>query len=236
MRRLLTSFIVLSLVLSLLTVANANNSKETIVFQASQKSKTELINDARNGKKDIGIDIDFFVKSENFENNLGKVKEGGGTYTVQKLKEVKEGNKTKTSYVVVAIASDHDDMDPDMNPGRNFEQIIWVWIDKVDGDNLDKYVKATRYEAQWNLLDSNRLTIYSGLFNAAADGRTLSGKAINVDSPTTYTPPAWGRTYVKTPKWEHVNITGGGIVGGEIVTKYKAGSSTSTLRSYVTVN
>lgn len=230
----------------LLSVVSANSPDVEILFEAKMKSEAELLEDALAGKRDVGLDVSFtaeFVDEEeiNISGKEEKDKKNGQKvkqyYTIQKLKEVKEGDIVKESYVVFAVSdpTGYDDRDRDENKGLNFRQTIWAWYDIYTQDFIT-YAKATRYEARWDLLDGNRLTIKSGKFRAVADGFSPNNKRIDEESPSTYYPPSWGIRYVKTPKWDYVNVSGGGWIGAEIITEYQAGSSSGKLRSSVEVN
>ncbi|UFJ40915.1 hypothetical protein LOK74_23495 [Brevibacillus humidisoli] len=127
----------------------------------------------------------------------------------------------------------YDKRDRDENSGLNFRQTIWGWFDKVQ-DGTMEYGKGTRYEARWDLLDSNRLTIKSGTFEAKTEGDTMDRDPIFESDPSTYYPPSWGIRYVKVPKWDYVLISDSfGYAGAAVRTQYKAGSTESTLYSRV---
>ncbi|UFJ40913.1 hypothetical protein LOK74_23485 [Brevibacillus humidisoli] len=246
MSKSLLSLLTVLLCMMLISVVSANSLEAEVVFEADMNSETELLEDALAGKRDTGLDVSYSAEILDNEDVNISGKEGKKAnssqkintyYTVQKLKEVREGDNVTESYVVLAVSdpTGYDDRDRDQNNGLNFRQTIWAWYDVYTHDFIT-YAKGTRYEARWDLLDSNRLTIKNGTFRAVADGFSPNNDRIEEESPSTYYPPDWGIRYVKTPKWDYVNVSGEGWVGAEIITDYQAGSSSGKLRSVVQVN
>lgn len=233
-----SSLLAFGLVMSLMVTGNAKEVEVKVLYESKMKSEQVLLQDALLGKKDDGLNVIF---ESDLEVNKSKDKhEAKKHYTIQKLREVQRGNQQIASFVVLAVAedpTDYDERDPRENPGSNFRQTIWAWYDTyTNSSTLVKYAKATRYEARWDLLDSNRLTIKDGEFTSVADGFTPSNYRLAEKSPSNYYPPVWGKQYVKLPTWDYINISGGGYVGGKLVTNYTAGSTSAKLQSTVRVD
>jgi|GEM_PF-2320850 len=212
-------------------LAQASTSpKEEVLFEANQKSTKELIQDALAGKRDPGLEglkFDVQLLDQSGKKVDAKIKK---YFTVQKLKQTKKGDAITTDFVVLGSAVMDD---PKSNPGENFTQNITGYFSTTTV-GTDQYGKATRYEAVYTLHDGNLLKINSAVFNAKTEGRTPSGKNyFNEQSPTTISPVNWGQTYVKTPTWDYVNLSGAGYCGGTLTTNYTARSTTATLLSSV---
>ncbi|MBY0084906.1 hypothetical protein HP567_000920 [Brevibacillus sp. M2.1A] len=241
MRKVISSIVcALTLVVSTFSFGHgyAAEKQEKVMYKTEMKSEKELRKDALAGKKDYDFkDIRFQLHDE--KGNVVKDLTKYSHYTVQKLKETQVGQQVISDYVLYAVSdpSDYDNRDQDSNPALNFQQTVWMWTSIIKENNIDVWGKATRYEARWDLLDRNGLTIKSGEFTAKAYGRSKSnGTTLNYSDPKTYTPPAWGTNYVKKPTWDYVRIDDSyGVFGARLKTSYTARTSTGTLYSTVIV-
>lgn len=243
MRKMLSRILALALAVSTLTVGHGfaaeklDKKKEKVLYQTAMKSEKELRKDALEGKRDRSLkNLKIEMKDE--KGNTVKELTNYTYYTVQKLKETQVDGQVSTDYVVYAVTdpSGYDQKDSDPNPGVNFRQTVWMWTSIIQENGVDRWGKATRYEARWDLLDGTQLTIKSGEFNAKAYGKKQDGTVLNVSDPKTYYPPTWGQSYVKTPSWTYVRIDDqfGGF-GARLKTPYTARSSTGTLYSVVSI-
>jgi hypothetical protein len=205
--------------------------KEKVLFQAKMKSEQELVADALAGKRDPGLEnlkIETRVLDENGKKTDVNVKK---YYTVQKIKQVQKGEMITTDFVVLGSTVIEDD--PKGNSGVNFTQYFTGYFTTTNiGTN--EYAKGTRYEAKFTLHDGNLFRISNAVINAKTEGRTPSGQNyFNQQSPMTISPVNFGPTYVKTPTWDYVNLTGSGYAGAVLTTKYTVRSSSGTVESIV---
>ncbi|MBY0084907.1 hypothetical protein HP567_000915 [Brevibacillus sp. M2.1A] len=216
----------------------AAEKQEKLLYKTEIKSEKELRKDALIGKKDYDFkNVKFELKDE--KGNVVKDLTKYSHYTIQKLMERQVGHQVISDYVLYAVSdpSGYDNRDQDSNPALNFQQTVWMWTSIIKENNIDVWGKATRYEARWDLLDKNGLTIKSGEFTAKATGNSKStGKYMNYSDPKTYFPPSWGQSYVKSPSWDYVRIDNqlGGF-GARLKTSYTARTSTGTIYSTVSV-
>ncbi|RNB60799.1 hypothetical protein AAFJ72_02140 [Brevibacillus gelatini] len=241
MKKLLSRMVfTLTLVVSTLSFGHgyAAEKQEKLLYKAEMKSEKELRKDALAGKKDYDFKkIKIQLRDE--KGNVVKDLTEHSYYTVQKLKETQVGQQVISDYVVYAVSdpSDYDQRDRDNNSGLNFQQTVWMWTSIIKQNGIDMWGKATRYEARWDLLDRNGLTIQSGEFNAKAAGYSKSsGKLVSNSDPKLYTPPAWGQSYIKLLSWDYIRMDDNlGGFGARLKTSYTARSSTGTIYSTVSV-
>ncbi|MED1955103.1 hypothetical protein [Brevibacillus centrosporus] len=241
MKKILSSA-ALALILAVTTFTSghgfAEAKEEKILYKAEMKSEKELRKDALSGKKER----EFKNLKIQFKDEKGKVIKDLNQYshyTVQKLKETQVGEQVISDFVIYAVSdpTGYNGMDKDSNPASNFTQTVWMWTSIIKENNIDKWGKATRYEARWDLHDANGLTIQSGEFTAKANGISKStGKNVSYSDPKPYYPPSWGQQYIKTPSWDYVQIDSqlGGF-GARLKTPYTARTSSGTLYSTVSV-
>lgn len=230
-RSVLTIFSLFSLVLGGGMAQASTSPKEVVLFQAKMKSEKELMEDALAGKRDPGLE-NIKIEAQALDENGKKIDVNlKKYYTVQKLTQIKKGDEITTDFVVLgSVVWD----DPKSNPGVNFSQNITGYFTTTSIGTAG-YVKATRYEAQYTLHDGNLLQITNAVFNARTEGLTPSGQTINQKNPTPISPVNWGQTYVKSPSWDYIRLSGFGYCEGTLTTNYTVRSSSGTLVSDVLV-
>lgn len=252
MKKVTLSLLSLLLVFSIMGTAIAKESGEKVVYKAEIKSEEQLIQDAKNGKRDAGLE-DIVLQSQVIDGKDGSklriTNEQGKEedvkvdtyYTVQKIQEIEKGDEKIEDYLVVALAdpTGYDARDNNENAGSNFRQWIWMWASKTT-KNGKTYTKATKYQVRYDLL-ATPVTINQGKLTAKTEGTKLSGGTYfnqTDPNPSVWSNPSFGTYYNKTaPAWDYV-LTDGvsvGFTGAVLETNYTIRSTPATLRLTIAI-